>query len=170
MGFNSAFKGWNAELNPIYHLLSLLGAHLILHISKMRVKEYFNTLNAQLEPICHLLALLGAHPILHINKIGVKRHCNRWNAQLHPIYQFLVVLRAHNNLHVCRIRVNSAFKVLAKIGKRICELCAISARDSGPIASHFVLGLGNSTPQKGHRSSTEGRPTVYICCEVKGKR
>jgi hypothetical protein len=35
MGFNSAFKG----LNSICHLLALLGAHLILHVSKIRVKE-----------------------------------------------------------------------------------------------------------------------------------
>jgi len=34
MGFNSAFKG----LNPTYHLLALLGAHPILHISRIRVK------------------------------------------------------------------------------------------------------------------------------------
>jgi len=27
----------NAELNPIYHLLALLGAHHILHISRVRV-------------------------------------------------------------------------------------------------------------------------------------
>jgi len=27
----------NAELNPIYHLLALLGAHHILHISRIRV-------------------------------------------------------------------------------------------------------------------------------------
>jgi len=27
-----------AELNPIYHLLALLGAHLIFHISRIRVK------------------------------------------------------------------------------------------------------------------------------------
>jgi len=27
----------NAELNPIYHLLALLGAHPILHISRIRV-------------------------------------------------------------------------------------------------------------------------------------
>jgi len=39
MGFNSAFKGLNAELNPICHLLALLGAHHILHISRIRVKE-----------------------------------------------------------------------------------------------------------------------------------
>jgi len=27
----------NPELNPIYHLLALLGAHHILHISRIRV-------------------------------------------------------------------------------------------------------------------------------------
>jgi hypothetical protein len=33
MGFNLAFKG----LNPICHLLTLLGAHLIFHVSRIRV-------------------------------------------------------------------------------------------------------------------------------------
>jgi len=28
----------NAELNPICHLLALLGAHCILHVSRLRVK------------------------------------------------------------------------------------------------------------------------------------
>jgi hypothetical protein len=28
----------NAELNPICHLLTLLGAHHILHVSRIRVK------------------------------------------------------------------------------------------------------------------------------------
>jgi hypothetical protein len=28
----------NAELNPICHLLALLGAHHILHVSKIRVR------------------------------------------------------------------------------------------------------------------------------------
>jgi hypothetical protein len=28
----------NAELNPIYHLLALLGAHHIFHVSGLRVK------------------------------------------------------------------------------------------------------------------------------------
>jgi len=39
MGFNSAFKGLNAELNIICHLLALLGAHHILHVSRVRVKR-----------------------------------------------------------------------------------------------------------------------------------
>jgi hypothetical protein len=30
----------NAELNPIYYLLALLGAHHILHISRIRVKLF----------------------------------------------------------------------------------------------------------------------------------
>jgi hypothetical protein len=29
----------NAELNPICHLLALLGAHHILHVSRIRVRE-----------------------------------------------------------------------------------------------------------------------------------
>jgi len=37
MGFNSAFKGLNAELNPICHLLALLGDLHILHVSRIRV-------------------------------------------------------------------------------------------------------------------------------------
>ena len=32
------FNPLNAELNPIYHLLALLGAHHILHFSRIRVK------------------------------------------------------------------------------------------------------------------------------------
>ena len=36
--FNVNFNPLNAELNPIYHLLALLGAHHILHVSRVRVK------------------------------------------------------------------------------------------------------------------------------------
>ena len=43
MGFNSAFKGLNAELNPICHLLALLEANHILHVSRIRVKGYSYT-------------------------------------------------------------------------------------------------------------------------------
>jgi hypothetical protein len=39
MGFNLAFKGLNPELNPNCHLLALLGAHTILHISRMGLKD-----------------------------------------------------------------------------------------------------------------------------------
>ena len=61
----------NAELSPICHLLVLLGAHHILHISRIRVKGHFNSLNAELNPICHLLALLEARHILHVSRIRV---------------------------------------------------------------------------------------------------
>jgi len=32
------FNSLNAKLNPICHLLALLGAHHILHVSRIRVK------------------------------------------------------------------------------------------------------------------------------------
>ena len=35
---NNALNPLNAELNPICHLLALLGAHHILHVSRIRVK------------------------------------------------------------------------------------------------------------------------------------
>ena len=38
------FNPFNAELNPICQLLALLGAHHILHISRIRVK-YFSRNN-----------------------------------------------------------------------------------------------------------------------------
>jgi len=34
------FNPLNAELNPICYLLALLGAHHILHVSRIRVKGY----------------------------------------------------------------------------------------------------------------------------------
>jgi hypothetical protein len=37
-GFMNSFNPSNAELNPICHLLALLGAHHILHVSRIRVK------------------------------------------------------------------------------------------------------------------------------------
>ena len=95
----------NAELNPICHLRALLGAHHILHVSRIRVKEHFNPLNAELNPICHLLALLGAHHILHVSRIRVKGHFNPLNAELNPICHLLALLGARPILHVSRIRV-----------------------------------------------------------------
>jgi len=39
--FRNSFNPLNAELNPICHLLSLLGAQHIFHISRLRVNMYF---------------------------------------------------------------------------------------------------------------------------------
>ena len=35
------FNPLNAELNPVCHLLTLLGAHHILHVSRIRFKNIF---------------------------------------------------------------------------------------------------------------------------------
>ena len=36
---NTKFNPLNTELNPICHLLALLGAHHIFHVSRIRVNE-----------------------------------------------------------------------------------------------------------------------------------
>ena len=95
------FNPLNVKLNPICHLLALLGAHHILHVSRIRV----NPSNAKLNTICHLLALLGAHHILHFSRIRV----NPSNAKLNTICHLLTLLGAHHILHVSRIRVNYWF-------------------------------------------------------------
>jgi len=51
MGINSAFNPLKAELYPVCHLLALLGAHHIIHVSRIRVKAHFNPLNAEVNPI-----------------------------------------------------------------------------------------------------------------------
>jgi hypothetical protein len=40
------FNPLNAELNPICHLLALLGAHHILHVSRIRVKAWCSWIRA----------------------------------------------------------------------------------------------------------------------------
>jgi len=44
----------NAELNPICHLLELLGAHPILHVSRIRVKykHIYRSVYPSLDAIC----------------------------------------------------------------------------------------------------------------------
>ena len=58
----------NVELNPIRHLLALVGARHIVHVSRIRV----NPLNAALNPNRHLLALVGARHVVHVSRIRVK--------------------------------------------------------------------------------------------------
>ena len=57
----------NAELNPIRHLLALVGDRHIVHVSRIRV----NPLNDELTSIRHLLALVGARHIVHVSRIRV---------------------------------------------------------------------------------------------------
>jgi len=51
-----SFNPLNAELNPICHLLALLGAHYILHVSRLRVNvgicnKYVSNANGTTSPI-----------------------------------------------------------------------------------------------------------------------
>jgi len=55
MVFRNTFNPLNAKLNPICHLLALLGAHPILHVSRIRVKLRFSSILYSLQ-IGHTLS------------------------------------------------------------------------------------------------------------------
>jgi len=50
------FKPLNDKLNPNCHLLALLGAHHILHVSRVRVKEDAVNVFVQLRHVLHVTA------------------------------------------------------------------------------------------------------------------
>jgi len=50
--FDDSLNTLNAELNPICHLLALLGAHHILHVSRIRVN------NNCVSPVCSTIGML----------------------------------------------------------------------------------------------------------------
>ena len=95
MGFNSAFKGLNAELNPICHLLSLLGAHHIFHVSGLRVKiAFFISLFFLVWPLLttqsrcrglllHLTTLNDTHT--HTHTLG-RVPLDEWSARRRDLY------------------------------------------------------------------------------------
>ena len=43
------FNPLNVELNPICHLLALLGAHHILHVSRIRIKDPYSRVKVQFD-------------------------------------------------------------------------------------------------------------------------
>jgi hypothetical protein len=47
--YKNDFNPLNAELNPICHLLALLGAHPVLHVSRMRVNILLGTAKCNFE-------------------------------------------------------------------------------------------------------------------------
>jgi hypothetical protein len=51
----------NAELNPICHLLALLGAHPILHVSRIRVKHRRNKTNNAVDTFMLYYSLSQIH-------------------------------------------------------------------------------------------------------------
>ena len=74
------FNHLNAKLNPICHLLALLGAHHILHISRIRVNR--TTLQVF---VTYLTGALYLHPLWfykhqHDNRVRSKLSvaCQRW--------------------------------------------------------------------------------------------
>ena len=130
----SRAKSYSFRCRVKSHLpwLAILAAHHILHVSRIRVKGYFNPLNGKLNPICYLLALLGTHHILHVSRVRIKGHFNPLNAKLNPICYLLALLGTHHILHVSRIRVKGHFNPLNAELNPICHLLAL-------LGTHHIL-------------------------------
>jgi len=58
----------NAELNPICHLLALLGAHLILHVSRIRVNMVWCDSFSAFNSVQHFLFIKCEYDLLYIKR------------------------------------------------------------------------------------------------------
>ena len=70
------FNPLNAELNPICYLLALLGAHLFLHVSRIRVKSLTLRLLMSYIYIYIYIYIYGA-PILDVSRSHTTTHHSR---------------------------------------------------------------------------------------------
>jgi hypothetical protein len=63
----------NAELNPTCHLLELLGAHHVLHVSRIRVKDavYKTNVKRRSSLILKFNSILREHGIIFLLRHGV---------------------------------------------------------------------------------------------------
>ena len=64
---NIIFNPLNAELNPICHLLALVGSHHILHVSRVRVN--YHNVNQQIHTICQNHNHIVVRQLLHISSL-----------------------------------------------------------------------------------------------------
>ena len=75
----------NSELNPTYHLLALLEAHHILHVSRIRVKAGRTTIRSKIHKIINIIWNKKELPkqwkvsiIVLIYKTGNKMYCTNY--------------------------------------------------------------------------------------------
>ena len=96
----------NPELNPICHLLALLGVHHFLHVSRIRVKELILCMLHYVKLITLYLCICNICNICFwYCTMCVMQLINTLKTELNPICYLLALLAAHHFIHVSRIRV-----------------------------------------------------------------
>ena len=71
-------KPLNAELNPICYLLALLGAHHILHVSRIRVKSLtLRLLMSYIYLYIYIYIYIYGAPILDVSRSHTTTHHSR---------------------------------------------------------------------------------------------
>jgi hypothetical protein len=108
LNWSIEFNPLNNELNPICHLLALLGGATIVVVSRLRV----NPLNAELNPICHMLALLGGATIVVVSRLRV--NCEPCLTSVPPFETFMFYTKYEvlHKLSPFTVSMNAVYVIL----------------------------------------------------------
>ena len=93
----------SAQLNPIGHVLALLGAHHIFHVSRIWVR----TLNYE-EASFYLFGIILVRwifCILRMNNLKLTMKMDPLNVELNPICNVVALLGARHIFHISGLRV-----------------------------------------------------------------
>ena len=105
-----SFNPLNSELNPHCHLVVLLGAHHIIHVSRIRVNERLK----EQPPYAATQGTSGyaysAHHIFHVSRIRVNERLKEEPPYAATQGSSGYAYSAHHIFHVSRIRVNERLK------------------------------------------------------------
>ena len=107
-----ALNPLNAELNPIRHLLALVGARHIVRVSRIRVNDkerhIIGNCVSSWSTNIHIAIRCTVHTTSNsVSCLNMFEIFNPLNAELNPICHLLALGGAHHFVHVSRVRVNS---------------------------------------------------------------
>jgi len=109
-GFNSEFNPLNAKLNPICHLLALLGAHHIFDVRGLRVKgltrvspAFWTDRDAELDEVrAHQLPPETPRLVAHIRFALFNFVINHGASSRHQDYGHTIPCSSHAKLHALK--------------------------------------------------------------------
>jgi len=138
------FNPLNAELNPICHLLALLEAHHILHISRIRVNRFKKTPFYNLTPskiVKSTFCTQWAHNLIHTAENNMLRH------MMHTLFTY------RHQQSVVQINIRLSIYVLGRyMGERRCSSTHSWLQrqiEVSGLTSHFSC-QGKSLPSSTH--------------------
>ena len=139
------FNPLNAEVNPICHLLALLRAHHIFHVSGLRVKaNYWKNLH---KAVGNREKSRTEKPIKHSGKTNTSQDANRWSpkreGRWHTVWGYTLTMPRNLTLRPVRVTLlqwnSSEYYIFCVC---VCSLwCpACKAWSFGPVRIDWIYG------------------------------